>query len=67
MLSWQLILEIFKAQSVQAYFSVGKAATFQTAFDHSYLQKILDRFRNLGNLVLQLLGISLINLHLKSK
>lgn len=47
MLSWQLILVIFKAQSVQAYFSVGKAATFQTAFAHSYLQKIV-RFRNMG-------------------
>lgn len=42
MLAWQLIPELFKAQSVQAYFSVGKAATFQTAFAHSYLQKILE-------------------------
>lgn len=40
MLSWQLIPELSKADSVQAYFSVGRAATFQAAFAHSYLQKI---------------------------
>lgn len=67
MLSWQLIPELFKALSVQAYFLVGKAATFQTAFAHSYLQKILWQMYESRNLVPQLVGMSLINLHLKSK
>lgn len=67
MFSWQLIPELFKAQSVQAYFLVGKAATFQTAFAHNYLQKILGWIYESRDLVLQLVGMSLINPCLKSK
>ena len=56
-------LSSLKLQSVQAYLSVGKAASCETAFAHSYLQN----FCGFRSLVPQLVGMSLNNLYLKSK
>lgn len=56
-------LSSLKLQSVLACILVGRAASCQTARAHSYLQN----FCGFRNLVPQLVGMSSINLYLKSK